>query len=708
MKGLKISSLILCIVLFGGSLYLKNYFISVSSLLVLIYLLVVYGEWKKHKSVSRYNDRVLAGMNIVGFLIVILIIRLINLQVFKVDEYRKAVENQVLSKEQYVGNRGTIYDTTGKRLAYNINIYTLIINPKFALNDKKERIFPILKEYCKEGLLDDNYLNLKNEIIQLGNNKKQYKILRKNITDSEKDQMMEIIEKIGSGVVREKILEFRKENKRKYFRSDLFFNLIGNIGYPRGYKGEEKKGIFGIEKEYDNYLNGLKVNREIRSTRTRGIKLPTDKIEAQEDINGKDIYLTIDSDIQYILSDELKKEFNKTKAQEAYAIVVDPNTGRIIAESSFNRKKEVRNPVFQNQVEPGSIFKPIIVGAAMNEGYVGRYSTFDVGDGKIKKYGHTIRESSRHVKGILTVQEILEKSSNVGMVLIGDKFTDEKFEEYLKRYGLYDRTGVDFPYERKPYTVSYKRWDKLKRSTMAFGQGIAVTPIQMIMAFSTVINGGILYRPYLVDKVVNEDGVVVRRNLPKPVRRVLKPEVSATMRAILEKAVEVGTVKNAGVEGYRVGGKTGTAQISANGKYVRHEYLASTVGFFPANKPKYAILVMVYKPQADLLYHRFGGAVAAPVVGEVIRRVTKVKNILSEDIAQIAPGIYKENEEKIKIDENMEIMPDLKGLTARDVLNLFKNKNYLLKISGTGEVIGQYPKAGDKMENIKTITIRLK
>ena len=162
-----------------------------------------------------------------------------------------------------------------------------------------------------------------------------------------------------------------------------------------------------------------------------------------------------------------------------------------------------------------------------------RNTNFDIGDGTIKRFKHTIKESSRSVKGILTTEEILKKSSNVGMVLIGDKFTNEEFDRYLEKFGLYDRTGIDYPYEKKPIKEAVKRWNGLKKSTMSFGQGIAVTPIQMITAFSAVINGGIMYQPYIADKITDKDGLVVRRNLPIQKERGLTANISKDMRAMM-------------------------------------------------------------------------------------------------------------------------------------------------------------------------------
>ena len=225
------------------------------------------------------------------------------------------------------------------------------------------------------------------------------------------------------------------------------------------------------------------------------------------------------------------------------------------------------------------------------------------------------------------------KSSNVGMVLISDYFTNALFEDYLKAFGLYDKTGVDFPNELKPYTSSYKDWDGLKKNNMAFGQGVVITPIQMITAFSAVINGGTLYKPYIVEKITDSDGTVVMRNTPTVVRKVISEEVSEKMRSILEDTVDKGTGKRARIEGYAVGGKTGTAQLSAGKSgYIRNEYLSSFIGFFPADKPKYIVMAMFMRPQADIQANKFGGVVAAPVVGNVIRRIIKEEEGFAKNV----------------------------------------------------------------------------
>lgn len=234
-----------------------------------------------------------------------------------------------------------------------------------------------------------------------------------------------------------------------------------------------------------------------------------------------------------------------------------------------------------------------------------------------------------------------------------------------------------------------------------------MSPIQLATAFSAVINGGVLYKPYLVEKITDDNNIVIRRNLPTPVRQVISPEVSREMRDILESVVRDGTAKKGDVEGYRVGGKTGTAQLSTKGGYLKSDYLASFIGFFPADKPKYVVLVMFMKPKGETVFEKYGGATAAPVFGEIVRRITKNKNILSQDIAKISEiknfESMKRNNEEVKVE-----MPDLTGLSPKDVIYIFKNADIDVRIKGKGLVESQKPKAGTSLEGVTSIEVQLK
>ncbi len=701
-KYLKILIFILNFIGIGYTFYNQEFLLG----WFLIFFCIYFGYicWKKQEYVraSNFNKRTLYASNILLFFLLIIMMRLIQVQIFEREFFASRVMGQIKKTDILSGNRGTIYDSTGKRLAFNKNIYTIGVNPA-AIYDRPNTLKGIVEILNQDFIKKDRDVLL-NEIKRGYETGRKYKVVAKNINEREKEKLEEVIKKYK--MTRNEI-RFDRNIERTYYKNDFYDNIVGFIGY--NYKSQsEKIGLFGIEKQYESYLKEKVLKRQNFYTRSRNLKLPTSKEFIRMNLNGNNVYTTIDNEIQFILSEEIKKKFLSSKSDEAYGIVMDPNNGKIIAATSFttNTKKSLRNPIFQNQFEPGSTFKPIIVASAMDAGLINRKTLFDVGDGRITKYRHTIRESSRSTRGILTTEEVLKKSSNVGMVLIGDKFTNIQFEEYLKKFGLYDKTGIDFPGEIKPYTVSYKKWDGLKKSTMSFGQGIVLTPIQLITAFSAVINGGILYKPYIVEKITDESDVIIRRNIPTEVRRVINPNVSKQLREMLEDVVADGTAKRGKVEGYRVGGKTGTAQLSGKGGYLKDNYLASFIGFFPIDKPKYVVLVMFLKPKGETIFEKYGGATAAPVFGDIVRRITKTKNILSQDISSISKIKEMKKGESTKfVDVEM---PDLTGFSPKDVIYIFKNTDIEIKIQGTGLVEKQFPEKGTSLEDVKEIKILLK
>lgn len=702
LRRLKAFILFLNLIGIGATIYYKMYMLTCFTVLLFFYFLYIFLKREEMETTNLFNRRALISSNLILFCFMLILFRLIQVQIFDNAMYVEKVNNQTMTINKNSGNRGSIYDSNGKSLAFNKSIYDLIIDPSRIY--EKPEILKAFDEISQKSYIRLNNKKFLNELDEGYKTKKKYKIIAKNLDEVEKAEIDEILKKYKLNTNE---MFYRKNIERTYYKKDIYNDLVGIIGYTATSK-DVKTGVFGVEKQYEKYLKEKTVERKNPYTRNRGIRIPTSKDEIRTSLNGRNVYMTIDNDLQFILNDEVKKKFESSKSDEAYGIIMDPNTGKILATAAYTRKRRaLRNPVFQDQFEPGSTFKPIIVASALNEGLIKRNTKFDVMDGTIRKYNHTIKESSRSTKGILTTEEVLKKSSNVGMVLIGDTFTEKTYEEYLRNFGLYDRTGIDFPAEIKPYTTSYKRWDKLKKSTMSFGQGIAVSPIQLATAFSAVINGGILYKPYLVEKITDDNNIVIRRNLPTPVRQVISPEVSREMRDILENVVREGTAKRGDVEGYRVGGKTGTAQLSAKGGYLKNDYLASFIGFFPADKPKYVVLVMFMKPKGETVFEKYGGATAAPVFAEIVRRVTKNKNILSQDIAKISEiknvENMKRNNEEVKVE-----MPDLTGLSPKDVIYIFKNADIDVRIVGKGLVESQKPKAGTSLEGVTSIEVQLK
>ena len=695
----KILLLIINALLFFTALHFKNSFFAVSALVFFIYFLWLFHKWKKIKTTDNFKLKTLASTDIILFFILILGLRLIKIQIIDVDKYRKVVNEQIEGYYELKGKRGKILDRNGKELAYSLKTYNLYLDPKRIIKNPLSK--KAIGEIFETFEINKNYNYFMKTVLKDGKNGRRYKNITKGLNENEKAKLDKILKKYK--IYKNEI--FIKENSvRKYYSTNNYQETIGRLGYSN--KSGKYIGVFGLEKYYNSYLNEKKIIKKSIFAKNRKLILPMAKEEMNINLDGKSLFLTIDNDIQYILNDEMRKKFKETRSEEAYAIIINPNNGEILALSNLRKNMKVlRNGVFQNQLEPGSIFKPIVMSAALDDGFINKKSKFDIKDGKITKYNHTIKEASRSTKGVLTLKEILAKSSNVAMVMISDLFSNKKMEEYLINYGLYNKTNVDFPFEKKPYTTPSYKWDGLKKNTIAFGQGVAVTPIQMVTAFSAIVNGGTLYRPFLVRKIVDEDGVVIRRNVPKVTGHPISEETSAYMRELLENVVNNGGGKHAKLNGYRIGGKTGTAQISGGKSgYIKKDFLTSFVGVFPANKPEYVAFITFYKPEVE---KKYGGIVAAPVFKEVVKRITMKKEILSSQVEKIK--INKKNFPSLIEQKKIDIisMPNLKGLTAREAIILFESKDIDFDIKGTGLIEDFYPKEGTDLKDTKTIHLIL-
>ena len=718
-RKIKIRGILLLLFTLSTTIYFtynKSFFLLMITWLLLIYIIFFLAVMKNWGKKELFAQRASMMLIIILAFFIVYGLQLFRVQFVLKSKYVGLMNKQLISVNKEVGQRGAIYDSNGKKLAFNKRMYTISINPSL-LNDEKVHD-DILKDITaiKESGIIPLSENIEEELLEMAKENVKYKRIARNIDDEQKKEILDLIanierEKVKGRAKYKSVLVFERSIDRKYYKSEEYDKLVGMVKETEE-TNDEKIGISGLEKQYQNYL----VERKRDITKLYGLNkkntLALSKETLFSDLNGKNIYLTIDADLNFILNDEIKAQFENVNAYEAYGLIMDPNSGKILAVATFSKDKDLlRNNIFQSQYEPGSIFKPLIVAAAMNEGFITANTQFNVGDGRIVRFKKTIRESSRSTRGVITTREVIMKSSNVGMVLISDYFTNALFEQYLKDFGLYDKTGVDFPNELKPYTLPYQKWDGLKKNNMAFGQGIAITPIQMITAFSAVVNGGTLYKPYLVEKITDGEGIVIRRNTPTVVRKVISESVSESMRSILADTVDKGTGKRARIEGYAVGGKTGTAQLSG-GKtgYIRNEYLSSFIGFFPADKPKYVIMAMFMRPQSEIQSIRFGGFVAAPVVGNVIRRIIKEEEGFAKDIEKInvnneTGGAHKSSLEAVNYED---VMPDLEGMSPQEVLSVFKETDIDIEVVGTGLVVEQKPAAGDSLKDVKKVKIILK
>ncbi|MBP6468094.1 MAG: transpeptidase family protein [Fusobacteriaceae bacterium] len=646
---------------------------------------------------ERFRKRAVRLRKIVLILFIVLIAQLFKIQILMHDEFKAKSEKQITSLYKETGKRGKIVASTGEDLAYDTVESDLIIDPKrFKDIPNKKEVLEFIKRFGNFSVEEE----LKK--IDRDSEKRYYKFLE-NLTYN---QRLDLEMGLKILKVRKKEIFFEKRNKRVYPNEDLLRHIVGFLGHSDE-NTEKSDARFGIEKEYDSYLDGgiRDVQKYLSANRKR--EIPTIAQQENKDKkNGDDVVLALDYVIQYIMQDEVSTFIKNYSPIWATAIMINPNNGEILGMVSMpsGNRSTVRNNAIQNIYEPGSIFKPLIVAAALEEGLITPTTTFPNPTSSIVIHGKTIRDAENNARGMITPQQILMKSSNVGMVQIGDRFTNAKFEEYLKKYGLYEKTGIDFANEPEPRQQPYEKWDGLKRYTMSFGQGIAVTPLQMITAFASVINGGKLLEPTLAKEIINENGISIYKHQTFEKRRVISEETSALIRNMLYETVEEGGGQNAKIEGYNIGGKTGTAQKSGKGGYQRGKYILSYSGFYPVNKPEYLLLVVANEPHSPMIY---ASQLMAPLFKGIMERMFRYKNILPTNAI-----VEKIGNQSLLVKKSMPVlstfMPDLTGLSPREVTKLFKDRNIDIELVGKGIVENYTPSVGTDLDGIKKIKLYLK
>jgi len=416
----------------------------------------------------------------------------------------------------------------------------------------------------------------------------------------------------------------------------LYYPEGSSAAHILGFVGKnndgENVGYFGIEGFYDKDLSGLPgLMRSDRDLIGRPIFLGTqEKIEPE---NGRDLVLTIDKTVQDIVKRKLKEGLEQYGSSQGCAIVANPNTGEILALSCLPDfdpdtyydfpPESYKNSAISDTYEPGSTFKPLVMAAAIQEKVLKADSVMnESGPVTIDKY--TIQTWNNQYEGNITMTRVLEKSSNVGMVYVGEKLGRQKLYEYIRKFGFGDLTGVDLDGEVPSYLRPMRNWYGIDFSTATFGQGIAVTPVQMIAGFSAVINGGHLMRPYVVKQMISDRKT--QDIQPKEIRRILSDDTSSIMRKMLVSTIENGETKWLRPKGYQIGGKTGTAQIALQGHYDASKTIASFIGFAPVTHPEFVGLVIVREPKTS----QWGSETAAPIFFQIAKELIVYYNITPE------------------------------------------------------------------------------
>jgi cell division protein FtsI (penicillin-binding protein 3) len=524
-----------------------------------------------------------------------LLARLFDIQILQHHVLAGLAERQYQKSTELRGKRGTIYDRRMRELALSVDRESIYINPS-EFSHSPEAVSQLVRAL---GLKEATIL----EKVQ---SDRQFVWLKRKVPPDESAALRSF------GV---KGIGFVTESQRFYPKRALAGQVIGFVGTDEG-------GLEGIEHGYESTLAGEAVRVMLdRDARGRPISLRSDALRQLP--QGHDLVLTLDERIQFIAERELRNQITRLGARGGVAVVIHPFSGEILAlanEPPFdpNNFREAAPKVWRERgitdtFEPGSTLKAILAAGAFEERLVRPDDMFFGEQGGIQVAGLSIRDHEKF--GWLTFREVIEKSSNVGAIKVGQRLGKERLYEYLTRFGLGSRTGVDFPGEAPGLLRPPQQWSEVSLASLSIGQEVAVTPLQLVTAFAVLANGGTLVQPHLV-KAVMKDRAIVRETVPVQLRRVISEATARQVTNILQGVVSRGTGKAAAVEGFTVAGKTGTAQKfdATLGRYSSQKAIVSFVGYLPAEQPRAAILVSLDEPEAGAAW---GGIAAAPLFSAI-------------------------------------------------------------------------------------------
>ena len=620
-------------------------------------------------------------------LVIIFIFVVITCKVFYIEviDYNKlnVLASNLWSRNLPIeADRGKIYTVDGEIIAGNLTTVSLVFVPN-QIRDK------------------DLVASKISEILEVDKSVVEEHLYKKS--------MMERVHPEGrrlSYEIADKIEAFKfegvyllKESKRYYPHDEMLSHVLGYVGI-------DNQGLSGLELEYDKLLTGEYGSIQYFSD-AKGNNLERSSVYVEPE-DGLDIYLTVNYDIQTSIERELDNIVLKYNPDGAWAIAMDPDSGEILGMSSrpnFNPNNYQnydietinRNMAIWASYEPGSTFKILTLSAAVNEGIVNLESDLFFDGGSVNVDGARIKCWKAGGHGSQTFLEVVQNSCNPGFVELGRRLGTKTLFDYINKFGYGKKTGIDLNGEATGILFSLDRVGPVELATTSFGQGVSVTALQQVVAVSAAINGGTLYKPYIVKRVVeHETGQIIEEINPTIIRKnIITEDTSLQVRMALESVVSLGTGRNAYIDGYRVGGKTGTAQKVNNGVYMTGNYIVSFIGFLPANDPEIVVYLAIDNPKGITQY---GGTVSAPVV----------KNIMEDSI--VALNIEKQEggtDKKYQwYDKKYYNVDDVVGLTKKEATSVLKK--FTIEYSGNGDtVISQSPDSGTRIAEGSSIRLYL-
>ena len=625
------------------------------------------------RSFLNFKNRIRFLSSMLLIVGVLFIFRLFDLQIVNATD-----KLQGFRQEYVEGKRGNIFDVDGGALTQNLTFYEIGIHPEY-LNDKKT----LLKDISDCTGKDIDYYETK-----LLNTNKSYIVLEKKTNKNCQNLTRKYPE----------ILKIEKDYKRYYPQQELFGQIVG-------FTDTDDRGIEGLEYQYDKHLKGKSTSRAFKIN-NRGKRISDPTLNSEDPEDGSDIYLTLNKEYQAILREELINQMEKTEAIGAMGIIIDPEDGRILSMVSvpdfnpnFQREFEAsykKNRIISDLIEPGSTFKIVTIGAALEDG-IDLLEEYNV-EGPYDFHGIKMVEDYEP-NTILTMEEILIYSSNIGTIKIAEELGRDRIYNKAKELGFGSKTGLSLYGEPNGTLKNTKKWTLSSMHSVPIGYEVSVTPVHVAMAYASIANGGFLLKPYLVDKVIKNDKTTLN-NKKRVKKRVLSQSNAETLKNILFKTINIGSGKKAYLEGWDVAGKTGTAQKSISGGYSESKHLSSFVGFFPKDNPQLLALIIIDEPSTSGNQH-FGGVSAAPVFKSVMNRIINIDSSIKVDKKRETKNINGKlkRSNQVLIQKNIElvVVPDLKDKNVREAIQILKLRGIKPQITGSGRIVFQSLEPGTKV-----------
>lgn len=641
------------------------------------------------------NSRALIITGILLLVFVLLIAKLFTIQISKHEYYTLIAERQQNKPQSVKAERGTIKDANGEVLSYTMNNISLYVDRRMMTPQRVDsvvsvfsRVFGKQKEYYKK-LIDDGFTNV---------------CLEKKVSI---DKVFQIKKNVIEGLFSE------EDFTRIYPYGSLASHVLG-------YVNREMVGVEGIEKFYENELTGTDgmytYERDVL-----GRILSIDEKISKSAVPGNNIILTINKTYQRILEEELSTGLQKYNGQSAVGIIMNPNTGEILALANSPDFDPVnyelfpadsrRNRAITDTYEPGSTIKAIIMSILFDRGLAKENEVINTENGIFIYKSVKIQDAHKHEN--LTVRQVLEQSSNIGMAKLSERIDNETLYKYLRDFGFSNATSVDLPSEANGLLKKPGSFSAVTKPFISFGYEIAVTPLQMIAAYSAIVNGGTLLQPFILKSLTDQNGKIILENQTKKIRTVIEKSTSDLIKDFMVGVVEHGTGTEAQLPDVLVGGKTGTSQQLVNKSYSSNQHNSSFIGYFPADNPKVICFILINAPQVG----QYGGLVAAPIFREVAKRmietdmslvpnkkkIERKQNLIDQLVADIktAPKTKSVSFSNIgdrsltnistrKIyNKNSTTMPNLINRSMRDAIARLNEIGMQYKVIGTGKVVWQ-------------------